>query len=266
MTACLLWGLEYDKVTKDERFLGKVASLALGYYGGVDAFLTMAKLYGVTVPEEKAKEIVKAYRTGNAPIKKLWKDMGDCAVEAIQNPGKWIDVNDKIKFGVTSKLGYPVLQMMLPSGRIISYPYPEIKTIYRRKDQNDKWVPIPEWRAVDPQTGEKYDGVWVTQEVSYYGQLPQSVNWGRISTHGGVFTENCSQATAADFLTHGVLNAERLNYLPCFKIHDQLITEFRPDLGQTVEGLVEAITLVPPWAPNFPLAAEADITDFFTKS
>ncbi len=265
ITACLLWNLVYEKVTKDQRFLGKVASLALGYYGGVEAFITMAKTYGTSVTEEKAAEVVKAYRTGNAPIKTLWKKMGEGAIEAVMNPGTWVKVNDKISFGVTSRLGYLVLQMMLPSGRILSYPNPQIKTIYKRQNAEKKWVLIPEWRAINPQTGEKYDGVWQIYELSYYGQLPQSKRWGRITTHGGVLTENACQAIAADFLTHGVLIAEAHGYQTLFKVHDQGVFKFEPDKGQSVDHLTGLMTTVPKWAPGFPLAAEAGVVDFFTK-
>jgi len=129
----------------------------------------------------------------------------------------------------------------------------------------ERWVPIPEWKAINKDTGQPHDGVWVVHEITYYGQLPQSVHWGRINTHSGVLTENAAQATAADFLTHGVLNAESQGFLTLFKVHDQSICEYRPDLGQTVEKLVEAFTKVPEWAPGFPLAAEAGIVDFYTK-
>jgi len=266
ITAVLLWGLVYEEVTKDERFLGKVAALACGYQGGVNAFLQMAKIYGAVIPEEKAKEVVKAYREGNAPIKNLWKDMQKCAVEAISTPGVWVPVNNKIKFGVSNKLGYPSLHMALPSGRVIQYPYPEIKLVYKIKNSKDdnKWVSIPEWRAKDAQ-GNKLDGVWITNEITYYGQIKQSSRWGRIKTHGGVFTENACQAVAGDFLTHGVLQSEKAGYSPVFSVHDQGIFWYQPERGNSVEGLVKAFTTVPAWAPGFPLGAEAAVTDFYTK-
>lgn len=194
VAASLMFGTEYGKVTKDERFMGKISFLACGYQGGVEAFLSMAKIYGVVVEKELAAGIVKAYREGNKPVTSLWKAMQQAAVEAITTPGVWVPVSHNIKFGVSSKLGYPSLNMMLPSGRVTQYPYPEVKLAYKVRHQTGpdefSWVNIPEWRAKDS-NGDKLDGVWVTNEISYYGQMKQSNQWGRIKTHGGSLVENC---------------------------------------------------------------------------
>lgn len=47
VAAADIFGVDYDKVTKDQRAVGKVAILALGYQGGIGAFLVMAIGYGV---------------------------------------------------------------------------------------------------------------------------------------------------------------------------------------------------------------------------
>jgi len=264
-TAAMTFGVPYDEVDKDLRFLGKVVSLACGYQGGVNAFTIMAKNYGTDVSEEKAAEVVKAYRANNAPIVNLWKSMQAAAVEAISTPGRWVAVNSLIRFGLTSALGYPSLVMELPSKRRIQYPRPSMRTIYKVKNQNTgKWTEIPQSRALDSD-GDTLDGVWATQEITYQGQMKQSTKWGKIGTHGGVFTENASQAVAGDFLTHGTMNAEKAGYEPCFVVHDQLITHYNPDKGNTVEGLVSALCAVPEWAPGFPLNAVGGLTDFYTK-
>ncbi len=265
ITASLLWGMPYEAVTKGERFLGKVASLACGYQGGVNAFAAMALIYGAKIPPEQAAAVVKAYRKGNPAITSLWKITGEAAVEAISTPGIWVKVNDKISFGTSNKLGYQELLMRLPSGRTLHYPLPEVKVVYKRQNAEKKWVPIPERLAIDQATGEKKDGIWVTNEISYWGQVKQSNRWARVTTHGGVFVENACQAVAGDFLTNGILCAESAGYDPLFTVHDQGLFDYHPDRGNTVSGLVAAFTTVPPWAPGFPLAAEAQLADFYTK-
>ena len=42
-----IFNVSYDEITKNQRAVGKVAVLALGYQGGIGAFMTMAAGYGV---------------------------------------------------------------------------------------------------------------------------------------------------------------------------------------------------------------------------
>ena len=258
----------YDIVNAGPRHRFTVSGVLVhncGYQGGVNAFTIMAKNYGTEVTEEKAVEVVKAFRANNAPIVNLWKSMQVSAIEAIRNPGRWVAVNSLIRFGLTNALGYPSLVMELPSKRRIQYPKPSIRTVYKFKNQKTgRWDEIPENRALDAD-GETKEGVWATQEITYAGQMKQSVKWGRVTTHGGVFTENACQAVAGDFLTHGTLNAEKAGYEPCFVVHDQLITNYHHERAETVDGLVSALCQIPEWAPGFPLNAVGGLTDFYTK-
>jgi len=80
-----------------------------------------------------------------------------------------------------------------------------------------------------------------------------------------VLVENASQATAADFLTHGVLNAEKSGYEPCFVVHDQLICNHHPERGNNMEELTSLFCALPSWAPGFPLEAAGAITPYYTK-
>ena len=264
-TAAMTFGVPYEEVDKDLRFLGKVVSLACGYQGGINAFTIMARNYGAEVTPEKAAEVVSAYRKNNPPIVALWKAMQMSAVEAIQNPGRWVPISPLMRFGVTRVLGYPSLVMELPSKRRIQYPKPEVRPVYKiQNKRTGTWIEITASRAFDAD-GVKIDGVWATSEITYEGQLKQSTKWGRVTTHGGVLTENACQAVAGDFLTHGTMLAEKKGYEPCFVVHDQLITHFNPDKGDTVDGLVSELCQLPSWAPNFPLNAVGNLTDFYTK-
>ena len=258
----------YDIVNAGPRNRFTVSNVLVhncGYQGGINAFTIMARNYGAEVTPEKAAEVVSAYRKNNPPIVALWKAMQMSAVEAIQNPGRWVPISPLLRFGVTRVLGYPSLVMELPSKRRIQYPKPEVRPVYKIKNhRTGKWSDIPASRAFDAD-GVKIDGVWATSEVTYAGQLKQSTKWGRVTTHGGVFTENACQAVAGDFLTHGTMLAEKKGYEPCFVVHDQLITHFNPDKGDTVDGLVSELCQLPSWAPNFPLNAVGNLTDFYTK-
>jgi len=271
-TAALTFNLGYEEITKDLRFMGKIISLACGYAGGHNAFAIMAKSYGADIPEKRAREIVKQYRKNNPAIKNFWRDMQDLGVEAIRNPGKWVDVNNKIRYIVSDYLGFPALVMELPSGRRLYYPYPEVHSVYKREVQtgvDDEGEPIKKWIPIKPSQalksdGTLWDGIWKSDEITFYGAITNA-SWGRIRTSGGTLAENASQAVAADFLTHGVLNAEKHGYETIFVVHDQGLFSYRPEAGNTLEGLTEAFCRVPDWAPGFPLAAEGKIADYYSK-
>jgi len=270
-TAAMLWDVSYDDVSKDQRQAAKLAALACGYSGGWRAFAAMAAIYGQEVPKKRAKEIVKLYRSANKPIVQFWRSCQDAAVEAIETPGKWVALNDKIRFGCHRKLGYLNMVMELPSGRCLNYPLPEVATVYKigRKvkdadgDEETEWVPIDKWRALESD-GSVRDGVWATSEISFYGPITQAM-WGRVRTSPGTLCENSCQATAADFLTHGVLAAEKAGYEPAFVVHDQLICNHHPERGNTMEDLTKVFCSLPPWAGKFPLEAAGAITDYYTK-
>lgn len=247
-TAVMLFGGHYDTVDKDTRFLGKIAALALGYQGGYNAFAVMAKNYGREIPEKLAKEVTKKFRAANQPYVTLWKRMQGAAVQAINDPGKWFEVNDKLAFGRSSKGGFDALFMRLPSGRRLYYPYP---TVTRKVKPFE-----------DPDTGEIKR--WEVNEITYHGNI-QGTMWGRVVTHGGVLTENACQAVAGDFLTHGLINAEKQGYPTFMVIHDQALCEYRPEDGHTVDGFSEALCVLPDWAKDFPLKAATDITPFYMK-
>ena len=270
-TASLTFDVPYEEVTKDLRFLGKVVSLACGYAGGFNAFATMARMFGVEVPEKRAKEIVKQYRKNNPAIKNFWRDAQDAAVQAIRSPGIWVEINPLLRCIVSNYLGFPSMVIELPSKRRIYYPYPEVHSAYKRKVQTldaegqpaDKWIPVSKANALNAD-GSVRDGIWESDQISYYGAIT-AASWGRCFTAGGVIVENICQGTAADFLTHGVLNAEREGYETIFVVHDQGLFSYRPEAGNTLEGLTEAFCRVPDWAPGFPLAAEGKIADYYSK-
>jgi len=74
---------------------------------------------------------------------------------------------------------------------------------------------------------------------------------------------NCTQAVGGDFMTHGLLVAEKRGMEPFATIHDQALAVRRP--GQTADMFREALTVLPPWAEGFPLAADCGVVNYYTK-
>jgi len=93
-----IFKIPIDQVTKEQRQLGKVAVLALGYQGGRAAFQSMAKAYNVVIPDEQANFIKDMWRFVNKETVQFWYDLERAASCAIRYPGKQYTVNKKIKY------------------------------------------------------------------------------------------------------------------------------------------------------------------------
>ena len=93
----------------------------------------------------------------------------------------------------------------------------------------------------------------------------KEVSSGEGSEHSERLAENLTQAVACDFLKLGCIRAEKAGYEPVTMIHDQLLTAYYPERENTVDGLVDALCALPPWAPDFPLAAVGNLAPFYRK-
>ena len=212
---------------------GKIATLALGYGGGVSALEAMggAKL-GLTEDEEK--EIVKLWRDSNPRIVKMWAIIEKAAITAIQT-GQSVTIHRGIVIGRR----WGMLTITLPSGRTICYPRAEVGTEY-----NDGW------------RGDH-------DIIEYEGLNQTTKKWGKIRTYGGKLTENIVQAVARDILGIVILRAKKEGLNVVFHIHDEIIVEATPD--QTLAD-VEALFSRPiDWCRDLPLKGAGYTTPYYLK-
>lgn len=95
---------------------GKIAVLALGYGGGINALENMGgSRMGLSESEER--EIVKKWRDANPHIVKFWSTIEAAAVKAIKTGD-----NITIHRGIVVSYKWGMLLITLPSGRTICYP------------------------------------------------------------------------------------------------------------------------------------------------
>lgn len=217
-TAAQIYRVPIEKITAAQRFIGKVAVLALGYQGGQRAFAKMAKNFGVDIPEDRAEEIKRDWREANHFVVTLWYDMEAAAKAAIQNPGKAYSVaGNKVAFKVQDKW----LLMRLPSGRKLAYLNPDM------------------------------DG----DQIVYEGIDTYTRRWTLVSTYGGKLVENAVQAIARDLLVHGMFNLTAAGYDIVLTVHDEIVMELDQGFGSLEEASALMCSL-PAWAAGLPVSAE----------
>ena len=212
---------------------GKIATLALGYGGGVSALEAMggSKL-GLAESEEK--EIVNLWRDSNPRIVKMWAIVEKAAMTALKT-GQSVTVHRGIVVGRR----WGMLTITLPSGRTICYPRAEVGTEY-----NDGWR-------------GNHD------IIEYEGLNQTTKKWEKVRTYGGKLTENIVQAVARDILGIVILRARKEGLNIVFHIHDEIIVEATPD--QTLAD-VEALFSKPiEWCRDLPLKGAGYTTPYYLK-
>lgn len=252
-------------VDKEQRQVGKVQELALGYAGGVGAFVTFAAAYGIDLeelpnkvlphaPESVVTEsdsfytwvlkqkmptfglspdayiacdvLKRGWRYGHPAIASYWPELEDAAIRALLHRGERFRAR-KVAF-VASKNW---LFMELPSGRSICYPAARI----------------------------------LNGAVTYMGINQYTRKWERIKTTGGKLFENLCQALARDVMAHNMPAIDAQGYEIVLSVHDELITE-TPDSDEfTADELSRMLAANPPWAPDMPLAAAGFETYTYRK-
>lgn len=229
--ASIIYGVPESRIQKgsDERDMGKRAELGCSYGLGPKKFKETCEKYGVPCSEALAERAVQAYRDTHPEVVRYWRMLEQSAKNAIYSPGT--------RYGpfhcqYVGSILY--LFFRLPSGRHLAYPHPAIER--------------------DPE--------WGTQ-ITYWGQLSMSTQWGRIKLYGGKLAENETQAIAADIMSFGARQAEKRWMMPFALIHDQGLAV---RLGnQTAEDFASALATLPPWARELPLKVEAKIAPYYSK-
>jgi DNA polymerase len=186
VNAAATYSVAYEEVTGEQRQVGKVQELALGFAGGVGAFAAMGRAYGVHFEEAQARKIVDAWRRANPWAVPFWSALEEAYTRAMRNKGHEFTAGRVAYLYDGQHLWYA-----LPSGRVLCYPYARLES----------------------------DGV--TYAKASWKPAADATEWPRARLWKGLACENITQATANDILRHALRQLDDV----VLHVHDEIVIE-----------------------------------------
>lgn len=252
------FGVPIADVGDDQRQLGKVQELALGYEGGVGAFVTFTMTYKMELADIRAA-VFAALDTVDTEVVREARSAWDWAVKQKRTLGldqdvyvacdvlkrAWRRAHPQIS-SYWSELKDAAIRAITSPGTLV-----HARRIAMRRDGNWLRVQMPSGRQlcyIAPQVDN-------TGQISYMGVNQYTRKWQRVKTYGGKIFENLCQAVARDVLFANMPHVEAAGYEIVLSIHDELLTE-APDADEYSPGQLSTLMATcPEWADSLPLAA-----------
>jgi DNA polymerase len=225
VNAAATYGVRYEDVTDEQRQVGKVQELALGFGGSTGAFAAMGRGYGVRFEEAQARRIVDAWRRANPWAVMFWQDLERAYMSAMRHPGHEFTAGR-----ITYVYDKQHLWYMLPSGRVLCYPF------------------------------AKFEGEHLTYAKASWKPAADATEWPRARLWGGLACENVTQASAHDILRAALRQCDGV----VAHVHDEIVIETAEPEKAKAE-LERIMVTPPDWAVGLPLAVEAKIMARYGK-
>lgn len=217
---------------------GKVATLALGYQGGVPALQSMRKTYGIPeheLPDAELPDIKNRWRSSNPHIVQFWYDVEKAALTAVNQGAPGIVRGIRFARECDPKNDLDFLTVRLPSGRKLYYAKPHMGINRFGRDS-----------------------------LCYYGMHQTSRKWEVSETYGGKLVENITQAVARDCLFFAMENLEAEGFPIVFDVHDEAVIEAAEGMSD-LDKVVKIMSRPIPWATSLPLNADGWVDQYFKK-
>lgn len=231
-SASKMFKVDIDEITKESelRQKGKIAELALGYQGGVGALVSMGA-YNMNLCESELIEIVKAFRSSNPNIVKLWNNAQKAFIEAVKNKSV-VHIDKNISFIYEGN----ILFIKLPSGRRLSYIRPKID----------------------------YNNIFNKYIITYEGIDPTTKKSKRLTTYGGKLVENIVQAIARDVLAQAMMNLRNKGFNIVMHVHDEIVLEVENGVS-SVEEVCEIMCKENRYLKGLKLKADGFESKYYKK-
>lgn len=252
-----IYGIPVDQVTKDQRFVGKVAVLGLGYNMGWKKFqwtlATGAMGPSVIMTDWECQVVVDKYRAARWKIAQLWKDLNDTLRVMIASE-RTITIKDKLIADCATNKVY------LPNSMYLEYP--GLSLHQPSEDDENAW-------------GEQmmyFDYTTLAKARILGHKLP--IKKGK-KIYGGLFAENLTQALSRIVISDQMLAVE--NKLKITRnpnqvsrivtmTHDEIVSCVPEDRAEdTLTMMLDIMKTPPAWCLDLPLGAEGGYAREYSK-
>lgn len=214
--ASAIYNKPIEKITKEERFVGKTTILGCGYGMGAKKFQAQLKVFGVQVEEDEAVRIITVYRQTYPKITALWRSAGR-ALEAIAE-NESCDLGKEGVLVVDGSKG-----IKLPNG--LHMKYPNLKAQSNEEDGQKEYV-------YDTRKGK--------------ATIPTKI-------YGGKMVENLCQALARIVIGEQMLMIAK-KYKVVMTVHDAIACVVPEAEVETAQEFVKmCMKMRPKWALDLPL-------------
>lgn len=211
---------------------GKVAELALGYGGGVNALLAFgADKLGMT--NEDMAQTVDLWRAASPKIVAIWSSLERAMKRCIVHHAT---TRDQIG-GIVFQWERGIVWMVLPSGRRMAYYGAEYSP---SRYNHDRMV------------------------IKYVGLNQRTKQVDMIETWGGKIFENLVQAIARDCLRDTMMRLDADGWDIRGHVHDEIICT-EPLNGRTEKEMCAVFAVPITWAPGLPLSGAGFTTPYYIK-
>lgn len=229
-----MYGVPYEKVTKEQRQMGKMGILGCGYGLGAEGFIGYADKWGVKLDRKTANETVSGFRSLYNNTPKFWYAANECAINAVEFPGRTFSTNRTEFKVVYDRNKRKWLATRLPSGRTMYYFNPNV--------EDGKFGP----------------------NVTSWSVNQTTKTWCKKYMSPGKWVENIIQALGRDLLYYGKFALESAGFPIIFSVYDEVVAEVDEDKADLplFENLMSS---VPPWAKGLPLRAEGYVSNRYKK-
>lgn len=230
-----------EYVTGEERQAGKIAVLSGGFGGGWRALYRMAVSRGIPMTEEQAKKINRDFRKARPKLTKAWENFGEAAIFAVGHSGVEIPVKDTDGHFYFVREG-DFLFMYLPSGRRLSFPYPQLE--YVEFFGKQRLVVTAMWTNSSPKGNHK----WMRREIT-----------------GPSFFQSAVQAMCRDLLMDGHLRAEEQGYPLILSVHDEGLSMVPDDPSYNLSTYRRIMSQNASWCWELPVDSDCWEGYYFAK-
>ena len=229
--ASMLFETSTTDITEEERFIGKMCILGLGFGMGATKFTDTMDSLGVPMDGERAAEIVATYREVYPRIPQLWRTLDKLIKQMLTlspTHSSWCHFPVA---GLASPMR--VLRDVIELPNSMRLNYPELST-------------------------SSVMGHFVYRSFHGPGRSTMTNLWG------GTLCENIAQALARIVLARAEVRLAKAGLTAVMQVHDELVFVVPEHTVPTVTDVIRRVLTDPvPWMPGLPLACTIEAGDSY---